>query len=121
MSVSVLLVVLLGAFLHASWNLLVKAAQDTRLATAGVYIGGGLIAAAALPFLPAPAPASWPYIAAAAATFRHLPGRPLYTLAQHVAGDELDILVYPELGMHADTFTLAGLLSINAGELVCRL
>jgi drug/metabolite transporter (DMT)-like permease len=68
MTVSVLLVVLLGAFLHASWNLLVKAAQDTRLATAGVYIGGGLIAAAALPFLPAPAPASWPYIAAAAAT-----------------------------------------------------
>ena len=48
-------------------------------------------------------------IAAAAAAFRHLPGRPLYTLAQNVAGDELDILVYPELGMHADTFTLAGL------------
>ncbi|HXN15903.1 MAG TPA: tetratricopeptide repeat protein, partial [Usitatibacter sp.] len=48
-------------------------------------------------------------IAAAAGTFRHLPGRALYTLAQHVAGDELDILVYPELGMHPETFTLAGL------------
>jgi CRISPR-associated protein Csy1 len=48
-------------------------------------------------------------IAAAAGTFRHLPGRPLYTLAQHVAADELDILVFPELGMHAETFTLAGL------------
>jgi CRISPR-associated protein Csy1 len=48
-------------------------------------------------------------IAAAAGTFRHLPGRPLHTLAQHVAADELDILVFPELGMHADTFTLAGL------------
>jgi len=48
-------------------------------------------------------------IAAAAGTFRHLPGRPLYTLAQHVAADELDILVFPELGMHADTFTLASL------------
>lgn len=48
-------------------------------------------------------------IAAAADTFRHLPGRPLYTLAQHVAADTLDILVYPELGMHAETFTLAGL------------
>lgn len=68
MSVGVLLVVLLGALLHASWNLLVKAAPDTRLATAGVYIGGGVIAALVLPFLPAPAPASWPYIAAAAAT-----------------------------------------------------
>jgi CRISPR-associated protein Csy1 len=48
-------------------------------------------------------------IAAAAARFRHLPGRPLYTLAQYVAGDELDILVYPELGMHPETFTLASL------------
>ncbi len=48
-------------------------------------------------------------IAAAAGTFRHLPGRPLHTLAQHVAADSLDVLVYPELGMHAETFTLAGL------------
>ncbi|HET7730306.1 MAG TPA: tetratricopeptide repeat protein [Usitatibacter sp.] len=48
-------------------------------------------------------------IAAAAGTFRHLPGRPLYALAQHVAADELDVLVFPELGMHADTFTLAAL------------
>jgi protein O-GlcNAc transferase len=48
-------------------------------------------------------------IAAAADTFRHLPGRPLYTLARHVVDDDLDILVYPELGMHPDTFTLAGL------------
>ena len=48
-------------------------------------------------------------IAAAAARFRHLPGRPLYTLAQHVAGDDLDVLVYPELGMHPETFTLASL------------
>src|SRR5204862_77356 len=48
-------------------------------------------------------------IAAAAGTFRHLPKHPLHTVAQHVIGDELDILVYPELGMHPDIFTLAGL------------
>jgi len=48
-------------------------------------------------------------IAAAASTFRHLPGRPLYTLAQEVAADRLDVLVFPELGMHPDTFALAGL------------
>src|SRR5258708_7178931 len=45
--------------------MLVKAAADTRLATARVYIGGGLIAARALPSLPPPAAASWPYLAAA--------------------------------------------------------
>jgi drug/metabolite transporter (DMT)-like permease len=64
MTASVLLAVLLGAFLHASWNLLVKAGRDTRVATAGVYISAGLLAGLALPFLPAPASASWPYIAA---------------------------------------------------------
>ena len=48
-------------------------------------------------------------IASAAGKFRHLPGRPLHTLAQHVAADALDILVYPELGMHPETYTLASL------------
>jgi drug/metabolite transporter (DMT)-like permease len=66
-TVSVLLVVLLGAFLHASWNLLVKAGHDTRLSTAAVYIGAGVLAGLALPFLPSPARASWPYLGAATA------------------------------------------------------
>jgi protein O-GlcNAc transferase len=48
-------------------------------------------------------------IAAAASTFRHMPGRSPHTIAQQVVADELDILVYPELGMHPETFTLAGL------------
>lgn len=65
MSLGVLLVVLLGALLHASWNLLVKAGHNTRLTTAAVYGGAGLIAVLVLPFLPPPARASWPYLAAA--------------------------------------------------------
>lgn len=48
-------------------------------------------------------------IASAAGSFRHRPGRPLLTLAQEVLADDLDVLVYPELGMHPDTFALAGL------------
>jgi len=68
LSVGVLLVVLTGALLHASWNLLVKAGHDTRFATAGVYIVAGLISAVALPFLATPAPASWPYLAASMGT-----------------------------------------------------
>jgi drug/metabolite transporter (DMT)-like permease len=64
MSGGVLLLVLLGAFLHASWNLLVKAGHDTRITTAAVYITAGLLAGLMLPFLPAPARASWPYLAA---------------------------------------------------------
>ena len=48
-------------------------------------------------------------IAAAAGTFRHLAGKPVHAIARQVIADDLDILVYPELGMHPDTFALAAL------------
>ncbi len=66
MSFSVLLVVLAGALLHASWNLLIKTGSDTRRMTAWVYSGAGVLAAAALPFLPPLSGAAWPYLAASA-------------------------------------------------------
>ena len=62
MPVSVLLLVLCGALLHASWNLLVKLSRNTHVATANMFIGAGALAAVVLPFLPAPAPASWRYL-----------------------------------------------------------
>src|SRR6516164_2126205 len=64
MTLGVLLIVLAGALLHASWNLLVKAGRDTRIATASVYIGAGALAAVGLPFLPRLPPVGWPYLAA---------------------------------------------------------
>jgi drug/metabolite transporter (DMT)-like permease len=64
LSLQVLGIVLFGALLHASWNMLIKARSDKHVATAVVYTGSGLLAAAALPFLPAPNAASWPYMAA---------------------------------------------------------
>lgn len=48
-------------------------------------------------------------IAAASGAFRHLAGKPLLAIAQQLIADDLDILVYPELGMHPDTFALAAL------------
>ena len=48
-------------------------------------------------------------IAAAADQFRHLPGRSYDVVAQEIAGDAVDALVYPELGMHGETFSLASL------------
>jgi drug/metabolite transporter (DMT)-like permease len=56
--------VLFAALMHASWNAMVKSRGDTFLATVLVVSGGGLVGALALPFLAAPAPASWPFIAA---------------------------------------------------------
>ena len=49
-------------------------------------------------------------IAAASSAFRHLAGRPQLAIAEQVIADQLDILVYPELGMHPETFALAALL-----------
>jgi drug/metabolite transporter (DMT)-like permease len=66
MSAGVMLLVLLGAALHAAWNALVKSGADKLLDTALVVAGSAAIAALALPFLPQPAMASWPMLAATA-------------------------------------------------------
>ncbi|MBC8022857.1 MAG: tetratricopeptide repeat protein, partial [Burkholderiales bacterium] len=48
-------------------------------------------------------------IARATAAFHHVAGRPLAAIARQVIADELDILVFPEVGMHPDIATLAAL------------
>jgi hypothetical protein len=63
----VMLLVLAGRALHAGRNALVKAGADKRLDTVAVTIGPALPGAPALPFLPVPARASWPCLAASAA------------------------------------------------------
>lgn len=59
---------LLGALLHASWNLLVKTRPNKQAATGIIYIFAGSLAAVALPFVSMPSAASWPYLAASAGT-----------------------------------------------------
>ena len=58
------LAVLGAALLHAGWNALLKGGRDTTLDMAIVVAGSGLVVVPLLPFLPLPARASWPYIAA---------------------------------------------------------
>jgi drug/metabolite transporter (DMT)-like permease len=65
-SLPVTLAVLGAALLHATWNALVKASADKNLDTVAVAAGSGLIALFVAPFLPAPAPASWPWLAGSA-------------------------------------------------------
>ncbi|HWT61561.1 MAG TPA: DMT family transporter [Ochrobactrum sp.] len=62
MSGSVLLIVLCGAFLHASWNAIVKGSGDKFFAAASVTGAAGLVAVFFLPFLPLPHPSSWIFI-----------------------------------------------------------
>ena len=58
--------ILFAASLHASWNAFLKGSSDTLLSTTLVMGGAALIALVALPLLPVPARASWPYLAVSA-------------------------------------------------------
>jgi drug/metabolite transporter (DMT)-like permease len=59
--------VLGAALLHATWNTLVKASEDKELDTYAVAAGSGILALIVIPIFPAPAPASWPWLAGSAA------------------------------------------------------
>jgi len=58
----VLAVVLFAALLHALWNAAVKASVKRSLPSAAIFIGAGIVASLALPFLPIPRGPSWPFL-----------------------------------------------------------
>lgn len=64
MSMGIMAAILLGALLHATWNSLIRGGSDKMLTAFLIVAGAGLVTACFLPFVPAPAPASWPYLAA---------------------------------------------------------
>ncbi|HEY1608198.1 MAG TPA: EamA family transporter, partial [Paraburkholderia sp.] len=66
MPTNVLLVVLLAALLHASWNAVVKSSPDKFLDIVFVTATAAVLGAIIVPFLPLPAAGSWPYIAGSA-------------------------------------------------------
>jgi drug/metabolite transporter (DMT)-like permease len=64
--VGVTLAVLGAALLHASWNVLLKSGEDKELESISIAVGSGFLALVIAPFLPAPASASWPWLAGSA-------------------------------------------------------
>jgi len=62
MSVSVFLIVLFAAAMHATWNAIVKSGTDKFFTAILVTASAGLISAVILPFVPQPAISSWPNI-----------------------------------------------------------
>ena len=60
----VVLAVLFGALLHASWNALIKAGTDKALDTALVHLMGALVAFPLMLWVGLPRAESWPFIAA---------------------------------------------------------
>jgi drug/metabolite transporter (DMT)-like permease len=65
MTASVFAAVLFAASLHAAWNAMLKGGTGDRLWTMTIMsLAVALVGAVAIPFLPWPAAAGWPYIAA---------------------------------------------------------
>jgi drug/metabolite transporter (DMT)-like permease len=62
----VIVIVLASAVMHATWNALVKVGDDRLLSMAAVIVVVALLAPLLLLFGPAPAPASWKFIALSA-------------------------------------------------------
>ncbi|MCC9622588.1 EamA family transporter [Thalassospira sp. MA62] len=62
MSLSVFLVVLAAAAMHAVWNALVKGGPDKLMNMTAVVMGHTPIVLILLPFVNVPAPESWPYL-----------------------------------------------------------
>lgn len=64
MPIEAMIAVLLGAFLHAAWNVMIRGAADPARDTVLIVVGAAALALCASPFVPLPAPASWPYLLA---------------------------------------------------------
>jgi drug/metabolite transporter (DMT)-like permease len=126
MSIQVMLLVLLGAFLHASWNAVVKSSRDKFLDIVLVTGASALLSAFILPFLPIPAPASWPYAAASvvihvgyfalvAAAYRIGDMSFAYPLMRGTAPLLVTVASGPLIGEYLSLGAWGGVLLISAG------
>ncbi|WP_395407739.1 EamA family transporter [Pseudoduganella sp. UC29_106] len=122
----VVAVVLLAALLHASWNALVKAGKEPFLTSVLVASGAAAFSALALPFLPPPSAASWPYLAAStcihffyfgllAAAYRHCDMSHAYPLMRGSAPLLVAVLSVPLLGEQLNPQQYGAVACISAG------
>ena len=84
MNLTVTLVVVLAAFLHAAWNFFVKSGSDKALGMTAVVLGHAPFAALAILVSPLPDAAALPYVLAGA--LLHV-GYQLFLLASYRVGD----------------------------------
>ncbi|HEX5182671.1 MAG TPA: EamA family transporter [Allosphingosinicella sp.] len=121
-------IVLFSAMLHALWNAIVKSGRDTLLTTVSIAVTASLIAAAILPFLPPPARASWPFIAAStcvqivyfvliARIYRVADMSLVYPLMRGTAPLLVAILSFSILGERLALFAWIGIALVCAGVL----
>jgi drug/metabolite transporter (DMT)-like permease len=132
LSAEVMLLVLLGAMLHATWNALVKSGADKLLDTALVVAGSAVIALVVLPAMPMPAPASWTLLVASgvihlvyfelvAAAYRAGDMSLAYPLMRGTPPLLVALLSGVILGEHLAPLGWAGIALVSAGVLAMAL
>ena len=126
MSFSIMMVVLLAALLHASWNFLVKRAEDKYLSMSAVVIGHIPFAVTALFFAPLPKLGSLPYVITGALlhtgyqifllyAYRYGDLSQVYPLARGVAPLIVAGVSVILLGVHLTPLELAAIATIGMG------
>ena len=129
---TVVLIVLLGALLHACWNAVVKSSGDKFLNVVMVVAVAGIAAGMALPFFNQPAAASWPYLATSAVlqvvyivlvskAYKHGDMSLAYPLMRGTAPLLLAIASGPLIGEALPALRWLGILLVSAGVLAMAL
>lgn len=124
--------VLIGALLHASWNVLVKSSSDKALDTALIHLLGSIIALPLLALTGLPPAAAWPYIVssvvihiayyiALAGAYKHGDMGLTYPLMRGVAPMLVALSAVATLGESLTPLAWAGVAGICSGVLVLGL
>lgn len=127
--ISVAVLVLFGALLHASWNALVKGGRNKMLDSSAVALGASVVSITGLFFLPSPGLDIWPYVLAStlihfayfqlvAAGYQHGDIALVYPLMRGTAPLLVAFGSFVFLDEVLETGALAGILVISAGVLV---
>jgi drug/metabolite transporter (DMT)-like permease len=122
LTTAILLAVLAGALLHASWNALIKWEPDKLTASAAIAVGAGIVAIPVALFSPLPLAPSWPliafssvihvfYFALVAQALRHADLGVVYPLTRGSAPAFTAILAAVWLG---EMLALSGWLAVGA-------
>ena len=121
----VIALVLLAALLHATWNAVGKASADPLGGIALITATGGIAIACLIPFVPAPARAAWPYLAASVAlhfcyqlslvaAYRHGDLSQVYPIARGLAPLGIALVAALTIGEAPATHQGVGLLLASA-------
>lgn len=125
-------IVLFGALLHASWNVVVKSSTDKALDTALIHLLGSLIALPLVLVVGWPPMVAWPFILASVVihiayyialtgAYKHGDMGLTYPLMRGVAPMLVAVSAFTTLGEHLSPLAWAGVMGICCGVLVLGL